>query len=349
MNANHRGSHAPRSVDHAHRRTVESARRDTLRRLGVIGALGAAGLAASGRSDAQAYPNGPIRLLHGYNAGSGPDILGRQLGPPMSERLGASIIVESRPGAGERLVASQAARAAPDGQTLYLMTGGQTVVSATDRSLQYDLLKDFSYIGSVSQYPFAFFVAARSPYRTLGDLLGAAKARPGAVSYSSVGIGTTLHMAVELLSTMTGSRMHHVPYKGTDAFNDLVGGALDMSVGTLAGAQALVRDGRIRTLCVTSPERWPGWDQTPAAAETVPGYEVVTWAALTAPAGLAAPIRAHLSDVLREVLALPELRTRVEATGSRVHANTPDEMQARAAADVAKWRRVATAAGIELK
>lgn len=321
-------------------------RRAALRALGL---LGIAPLLHPAIARAQAFPNGPIRLVHGYNAGSGPDILARNIAGPMAAQLGASIIVENRPGAGERLVASQVARSAGDGQTLYLMTGGQTVVSATDRSLQYDLLKDFSYIGMMSVYPFAFLVSAASPYRTLADLLGAARARPDKVTYSSVGVGTTLHMAVELLNSMTGVRMHHVPYKGTEAYNDLVGGLLDMSVGTLAGAQGLIRDGRLRALCVTSPERWPGWEQVPAVAETVPGYEVVTWAALTAPAGLAAPTRARLSAVLRETLAMADIRSKVEATGSLVRASTPEEMQARSAADIAKWRRVAEAARIELK
>jgi tripartite-type tricarboxylate transporter receptor subunit TctC len=287
--------------------------------------------------------------LHGYNPGSGPDILARHIAGPMAAQLGASIVVENRPGAGERLVASQVARAPADGHTLYLMTGGQTVVSATDRSLQYDLLKDFSYIGMVSVYPFAFLVSAASPYRTLADLLAAARARPDKITYSSVGVGTTLHMAVELLGSMSGVRMHHVPYKGTEAYNDLVGGLLDMSVGTLAGAQGLIRDGRLRPLCVTSPERWPGWDQVPAVAETVPGYEVVTWAALTAPAGLPVPVRTRIAAALKETLALADIRAKVEATGSLVRGNTPEEMQARSAADIAKWRRVAETARIELK
>lgn len=321
-------------------------RRASLRALAM---LGAARLWVPSDAAAQDWPRGPIRLLHGYNAGSGPDILARQLAAPMSERLGVPIAVEPRPGAGERLVASQVARSAGDGQTLYLMTGGQTVVSATDRSLQYDLLKDFSYVGLVSQYPFCFLVAAGSPYRTLTDLLDAARARPGKVAYSSVGIGTTLHMAVELLCAMTGVRMHHVPYKGTEAYNDLIGGSLDMSVGTLAGSQALVRDGRMRALCVTSPERWPGWEQVPSMAETVAGYEVLTWAALTAPAGLPSSVLARLAKVLEEVLALADIRAKVEATGSVVRAGSPDEMRARSAADIAKWRRVAEAARIELR
>lgn len=315
----------------------------------TLGAWCLAPLLRAGPLHAQAYPNGPIRLLHGYNPGSGPDILARTIAAPMAAQLGASIVVENRPGAGERLVAAQVARAPADGQTLYLMTGGQTVVSATDRSLQYDLLRDFSYIGMVSVYPFAFLVSAASPYRTLADLLGAARARPDKVTYSSVGVGTTLHMAVELLGSMSGVRMHHVPYKGTEAYNDLIGGLLDMSVGTLAGAQGLLRDGRLRALCVTSPERWPGYDQVPSVAETVPGYEVVTWAALTAPAGLAAPLRARLSAVLRDTLAMADVRAKVEASGSLVRATSPEEMQARSAADIAKWRRVAEAARIELK
>lgn len=322
--------------------------RDTGRRkvISALGALGTAGL--FGPRSVLAQQGGPVRLLHGYNAGSGPDILARHLAPLMSERIGAQLIVEQKPGAGERLVASQVARAPADGQTLYLITGGQTVVAATDRSLQYDVRKDFTYIGMVAQYPFAFLVSAASPFRTLADLLDAARARPGKISYSTSGIGTTLHMAGELLSSMTGVSMHHVPYKGTDAYNDLIGGSLDMSVGTLAGAQGLIRDGRLRPLCVTSPQRWPGWEQVPSVAETVPGYEVVTWVALAAPGGLPEGLRSKLAKALGESLDDADFRSKVAATGSVVQGSTPDAMRERVERDVAKWQEVAAFARIEL-
>jgi len=326
-------------------RFIKTGRREALT---ALGALGAASLLAPASLRAQTFPSGPIRLVHGYNAGSGPDILARQLAPLMVERLGAQIVVEARPGAGERLVASQVARAPADGQTLYMITGGQTVVAATDASLQYDVRKDFSYIGMVSQYPFAFMVSADSPLRTLADLLEAARRNPGKVSYSSVGIGTTLHMAVELLSSMTGVSMHHIPYKGTAAYNDLIGGSLDMSVGTLAGAQGLLRDGRMRALCVTSPQRWPGWEEIPSAAETVPGYDVVTWAALCAPGGLPETIRSRVAEALRQSLDDAELRAKVAATGSVVYANTSDQMRERVERDVEKWQKVAAFANIRL-
>lgn len=332
------------SGGHAGSNGLPPARRRTL---GTLAALAAA-VTVPSPARAQSFPTGPIRLVQGYNAGSGPDILARQLAPLMSSRLGAPIVVEPRPGAGERLVASQVARAPADGQTLYLMTGGQTVVAATDRSLQYDVLRDFEYLGMVAQYPFALLVAAGSPWRTLADLLEAARARPGKVMYSSVGVGTTLHLAGELLASMAGVSMLHVPYKGTEAFGDLIGGSLDMSVGTLAGSQGLVRDGRLRALCVTSPERWPGWEQVPTVAETLPGYEVVTWAALTAPAGLPAPVSARLASALADSLGEADLRARVAATGGMVRPHSPEQMRARATADVAKWRRIAAQARIEL-
>ncbi len=228
------------------------------------------------------------------------------------------------------------------------MTGGLTVVSATDRTLQLDLLRDFSYIGMVSQYPLTFTVSSTSPYRTMSDLIAGARARPGKISYSSVGVGTTLHLAVELFCSMTGISMHHVPYKGMGGLNDMMAGVIDVAIGTTVGLETLLQGGRVRVLSVTSPARWQGLESVPALAETVPGFDVVTWTAMAAPAGLPPPIQARLSSALIETLSAPDLRAKIEAGGTVVRTNSPAEMRSRVEADVQKWRRVAKAANIEL-
>ena len=324
-----------------------SDRRWVVKGLAALAAPAVLSVAPATRAQ-QASGGGPIRLIHGYAAGQSPDVLARQIAPGLSEKLAANIVVDARPGAGERLAASQIGRLAPDGQSLYIMTGGLTVITAVDRSIRFDLLKDFTYISMLTQYPFMFWVGANSPYKTLADLLAVAREKPGQVNYATTGVANTLHMAVELLSSMTGVRMNHVPYKDSNAYTDLVGGGLDMSVGTVATAQGLMREGRVRPLCVTSATRWPGWDTVPAIAETVPGYEVVTWAALTAPVGLPEPQRDRVNRAVREVLAQPALQAQLTTAGSIARPNSPDEMRARVEADVAKWKRVAEYAKIQL-
>jgi tripartite-type tricarboxylate transporter receptor subunit TctC len=229
-----------------------------------------------------------------------------------------------------------------------LMTGGLTVVSATDRSLQLDLLKDLSYIGMISAYPLTFNVPSASPFRTVKDLIDGARARPGKISYGSVGIGTTLHLAMELFCSMAGISMHHVPYKGLAAQTDMLAGVIDMAVGTTVGLDPLLKDGRVRALCVTSPTRWTGFDNVPALSETVPGFDVVTWTAMAAPPTLPAAIQTRLSNALTDTLKEPDLRAKIEASGPLVRTNSPTEMRNLVEANVQKWRKVAKDANIEL-
>lgn len=325
-----------------------SDRRLALKGLAALAAAPAALSVAPAARAQQAGGGNAIRLIHGYAAGQSPDVLARQIAPGLSEKLAANIIVEARPGAGERLAASQIGRLAPDGQSLYIMTGGLTVITAVDRSIRFDLLKDFTYISMLTQYPFMFWVGANSPFKTLADLLAAARERPGQLNYATTGVANTLHMSVELLSSMTGVKMTHVAYKDSGAYTDLVGGGLDMSVGTAATAQGLMREGRVRPLCVTSPARWPGWETVPAIAESVPGYEVVTWAALTAPVGLPDGQRDRFNKAIRDVLAQPALQSQFATTGSVARPTSPDEMRARVESDVAKWKKVADYAKIQL-
>lgn len=305
-------------------------------------------LGATGQTLAQSSAGGPVRMVHGYTPGTVPDILGRLISPSLSTRLGTSVVVDARPGASEKIAVGHVTLAKPDGHTLYLMTGGLTVVSATDRSLQIDLLKDLSYIGMISAYPLTFNVPASSPFRTVKDLIDAAKARPGKISYGSVGIGTTLHLAMELFSSMAGISLHHVPYKGMAAQTDMLAGVIDMAVGTTVGLDPLLKDGRVRALCVTSPTRWVGFDNVPALAETIPGFDVVTWTAMAAPPSLPAAIQTRLSNALTDTLKEPDLRSKIEASGPLVRTNSPTEMRNRVEADVQKWRKVAKDANIEL-
>ncbi len=298
-----------------------------------------------------AWPNGPIKFVHGYPAGQTPDILARQIGPTYAELTGVPWLVDARPGGGERLAANQMAQMAKqpaDGQTVYQMTGGLTVISAVDKSIQFDLLRDFTYVSMLTQYPFVFWVSAQSPFKTLGDMIEHARKNPGKISYGTSGVGNTLHMSVELMSSMTDTKMTHIPYKGPTAYTDVAGGVLDMAVGTFAVGRALYKEGRIRPLAVTSPKRWMEWNEIPAIAETVPGYEVVTWAALCVPGRVSNDIRDRLNKLTREVLSKNDVIAKIEGSGAMATPSSPDEMRSRVQNDIAKWKKVADFAKIEL-
>ncbi|CAN5920836.1 tripartite tricarboxylate transporter substrate-binding protein [soil metagenome] len=304
----------------------------------------AAALAAPSIARAQAWPVNPIRLMHGYDAGSNPDTIARHLAPALTEILGVPIVIEPKPGAAERLAASQIARLKPDGGVLYLMTGGQAVVSATDKTLSYDLLRDFDFISIVTRFPFVFTVAPDARFKTLQAYLDEARREPDKLTYGTSGVGSTLHMAMELLLAKTGVRMTHVPYKGGIGapYNDLVGGRLDMHVVTFSNAQPLLKTDKLRALAVTSKERHPGFPDVPTVAETlVPDYDVVSWLGFTAPAGLPPALRDRLYDALSQAMARPEIKARLEELGNDTRVSTPAEFRARVELDMARWRPLA--------
>lgn len=312
------------------------------RRVLLVGT--AATLATPAIVRAQAWPSQAIRVMHGYDAGSNPDTIARHLSVPLTESLGQQIIVEPRPGAAERIAATQIARMKPDGYTLYLMTGGQAVVSATDKTLSYNLLKDFDFISIVTRFPFVFTVAPDSRFKTVQEYIEAAKKEPGKLTYGSSGVGSTLHMAMELVLAKTGAKVTHVPYKGGIGrpYNDLVGGQLDMHIVTFSNAQPLMKAGKLRALAVTSKERHPGFPDVPTIAETlVPDYDVVSWLGFTSPAGLPPAIRDRLYEAFKQAMARPDIRSKLQELGNDTRVTSPAEFRARVEADMARWRPLA--------
>lgn len=312
------------------------------RRVLLVGT--AATLATPAVVRAQAWPSQAIRVMHGYDAGSNPDTIARHLSVPLTESLGQQIIVEPRPGAAERIAATQIARMKPDGYTLYLMTGGQAVVSATDKTLSYNLLKDFDFISIVTRFPFVFTVAPDSRFKTVQEYIEAAKKEPGKLTYGSSGVGSTLHMAMELVLAKTGAKVTHVPYKGGIGrpYNDLVGGQLDMHIVTFSNAQPLMKTGKLRALAVTSKERHPGFPDVPTIAETlVPDYDVVSWLGFTSPAGLPPAIRDRLYEAFKQAMARPDIRSKLQELGNDTRVTSPAEFRARVEADMARWRPLA--------
>lgn len=315
--------------------------------------IGAALLCAAvalgaGRVDAQeAYPTRPLLLTHGFGAGGNGDVISRIVAEPLAAKLGQPVIVEPRPGAGGNTASARLVKSAPDGYTLISLTGGHAVSAAIYKSLPFDPVDDFQML---SIYGFqAFLIAVRqdSPIKTLADLIAAAKASPGKLTYSSVGVGSTQHLAGELLCAMAGIQMTHIPYRGGSApMTDLLGGQIDVAVDSITVIEPQLTAGSVRALAVTSPARWWSLPQIAPVADTVPGYNVQTWLGMATAKGVPQPIVQRLVDDLHAVLDLPATRERLRQVGMDVRPGSPDEMRTLIAGEIAKWRKVVADAHI---
>jgi tripartite-type tricarboxylate transporter receptor subunit TctC len=294
-----------------------------------------------------AYPSRPVLLTHGFAAGGNGDVVSRIVGEALSARLGQPVIIEPRPGAGGNTASARLAKAEPDGYTLISLTGGHAVSAAIYKSLQFDPLDDFQMI-SVYGYQ-AFMVAVRkdSPIKTIAELIAAAKAAPGKLTYSSVGVGSTQHLAGALLCAMAGIDMTHIPYRGgTAPMTDLLGGTIDLSVDTITVIEPQVRSGNVRALGVTSGSKWWSLPDIAPVADTVAGYDVQTWLGLAAPKATPAPVVARLNAALRSGLADAPVAERLRKIGMDVRASSPEEMRAMVGSQIAKWKKVVAAAKI---
>lgn len=308
----------------------------------------AAILLAAASVSAHAWPDRPITLIQGFNAGGNADTIARIIADGLALELGQPVVVEARTGAGGNIASAQVARAAADGHTLILLTGGHAVSAAIYEKQPFDALRDFSWIGTVTTFPFVIATRADGPIQSLPDLLAKARANPGQVSFSSVGVGSTQHLSGELLQAMAGVRLNHIPYRGGAApLQDVLGGQVDLLFDSVTVAKAQAQVGRLRVLGVTSREPNPQLPDAAPVAQTVPGYEVISWTGLAGPAGLPAPIAARLGTALKKALARPDLRQRLEATGGQPAApQTPTEMRRFVDSQIAKWTQVVRDAGI---
>lgn len=311
----------------------------------VLTGLAALASASPIRGNSQQLPfaGKVVRLATGFNPGTPGDVIGRLVSPRLSELLGGQFIVDSRPGAGERVAAQYVANAQPDGTTLLLMTGGQTIIAATDPTVRYDMLKDFRYVSMLARYPLLVVVSGKSKYKTLANLLGAARAEPGRLSYASAGVGTTTQLGMELLLRDADVQMLHVPYAGgAKVAADVQNGTVDAWYTVLSSTQGLIQTGDLRALAVTSKERDIRLPDVPPVADTVPGYDVTTWLALCAPAGTPEDLVLRLNVAVKAAMDDPSIRERALSMGLTPFTNTPEEMRVRVLADIAKWKPLET-------
>ena len=295
----------------------------------------------------QAYPARPVTLMHGFAAGGNGDVVSRIVGDALSKQLSQPVVVEPRPGAGGNTASQRLATSAPDGYTLISLTGGHAVSAAIYKSLPFDPLDSFAFVSTYGYQAFMIAVRADSKIKTVADLIAAAKADPGKLTYSSVGVGSTQHLAGELLCALAGIKMTHVPYRGGGGpMTDLLGGQIDVNVDTITVVEPQLRAGKVTVLGVTSGQKW--WslpDITPIAA-TVSGYDVQTWLGLAAPKGTPEAVVQKLNADLVAGLADPEAKQRLNKIGLDVHTSTPEAMRAMVAEQIAKWKKVVADAGI---
>jgi tripartite-type tricarboxylate transporter receptor subunit TctC len=287
------------------------------------------------------YPSRPITLTHGFAAGGNADAIARIVADGLSRRLGKPVIVEARPGAGGNIASDRAAKAAPDGYTLIMLTGGHAVSAALYKTLPFDPVDDFQMISTVVFFPFVVAVKTGHRFQTLADLIKEAKAKPDTLTYSSVGVGSTQHLAGELLSLMAGIKMIHVPYKGGGGpINDLLGGQIDILIDTLTISAPQLAAGTIRGLGVTSEKPWFSIPEVPPVAKTVAGYEVRSWLGVATGKNVPSAIVERLNRELRAVLDMPEIKGKLETMGNEVRAGSAGEMRTMIAAEIARWKQV---------
>ncbi|MDI9331844.1 MAG: tripartite tricarboxylate transporter substrate binding protein [Alphaproteobacteria bacterium] len=297
---------------------------------------------SSGGVLAQSNPTKSIRLVVPFPAGGATDILARAVSQKLSERLGQTVVVDNKPGAGGSLGSDLAAKAPPDGYTLLLATTStHTIGPAVNPRLPYDAFADFIPVGHVGNAPSIMLVPNQAPVHSVKEWISYAKARPGQLNYASSGNGTIVQLTAELFKAQAGLFVVHIPYKGTAlAIPDLVSGKIDVLFDSLPSGMPHVRDGRLRALGVTSAKRSPLAPDLPAIAEVLPGYESNTWFGVFGPKGLPSEIVTRVNQAINQTVADPEVREKLARLGIEATEGTPAAFQSLLKTEYDKWRRI---------
>ena len=297
---------------------------------------------------AQAYPDRPIKIMQGFAPGGNADNIARTVGMEMGKGLGQNIVVEAQAGAGGTIAATTVAKSRPDGHTLLLATGGHAVAGALYNNLAYRTVQDFEMVSTITYFPFLVVVPANSKYPSLSALLAAARANPTEVSYGTAGIGSTHHLAGELLASMSKTQLLHVPFRGDSAsLTSLLGGEIPMIIAPPTAVMANIKSGKLRAIATTGPQRWQGLPDVPTVSEQgVSGYDVQSWAGLMAPAGTPKPVIDRLNAELQKALLVPAVKTRLEDMGGEVRGSTSEEMRNMVATQTQRWVQVVNDAKI---
>jgi len=295
------------------------------------------------------FPAKPVRIIVPFAPGGPTDIVARTVGQQLTLALGQPVVVDNRPGAGGVVGADLAAKSAADGYTLLLCsTGAMAINPGLLTSMPYDPVRDLAPITLVVTIPYLLLVNPAYPAQSVKELLALTRARPGQLNYGSAGTGTTSHLAMELFRSMAGIQVTHVPYKGSaPAATDLVGGQLQLLFDAPPSSLPFVRSGRLRALGISTLRRTPLLPDMPTIHEAgVPGYEVLTWSGICAPAGTPKAVVARLNEAIVQGVTSRETRDRFAAIGADVVANSSEEYRKFILAELAKWSRVIREAGV---
>jgi tripartite-type tricarboxylate transporter receptor subunit TctC len=309
----------------------------------------AAVLVAACSAAQAAYPDRPVRLVVGFPTGSSPDIVARLLAEKLSESMGRAVVVENVSGASGSVGAERVARALPDGYTLALAVNAQIIMNPSLYKLGYDTGKDFAPISRIGTSSNVLVVPNSVPAKTLQELLALARAQPGTLTFATAGNGTSPHLAGELLKSMSGIDIVHVPYKGVvSAIPDLLGGRITMMFSPVATVLPLVREGKLRAIAVTSLDRSSALPGVPSVSESgLNGFEIVLWYGLLAPAGTPDAIVRELYAQTTRALASPEVHARLADLGVDVVAGSPEEFAATIKSELPKWAKIIKSSGIK--
>ena len=316
----------------------------------ALAALLMASASAAAQDNPGNYPNRPVTFVVPYPAGGGLDVFARQLAQKLSERMGQPFVIENRPGAGTVIGAAHVAKSAPDGYTIMLGTSSAFAINVTlNKSLPYDPAKHFAPIIYTSDAPFLLLVHSDVPAKTVGEWIKWVNAQPKPPSYGTAGPGSPQHISMELLKTLTGTKLIHVPYRGdAPALNDLVAGHIPTLFAQPTPVLPLLGTGRIRALGISSPKRFGPMATIPTIAEAgVPGFDFSSWQMIVAPAGTPKPIVDRLHRELKAILATPEMKKDFEETGRiAVDSPPPEELLNFVRNEIVRLGKVVEAAGI---
>ena len=299
---------------------------------------------------AQTYPTKPVKVLVGYAAGSSTDIVGRVVANKLAEVWKQSVVVENRGGAAGNLAADAVAKATPDGYTILFAQNGLAISVAANPALPFNGERDLVPVVPVAATPHLLIVSAASPLKSVKDLIALAKAKPGALSFGSSGVGNSDHMAGEMFKALTGVSAIHVPYRGGAlAATDLIGGQIDFYFAGMPVGLQQTKGGRVRALAVTGKQRFGGAADVPTMIEAgVAEYEAVLWQGVFVPANTPKEVISKIANDVNALLDSPDMKEKMDAAGVQMFKSTQAEFDAFYRADIAKWVRIVKSSGIKL-
>jgi tripartite-type tricarboxylate transporter receptor subunit TctC len=320
--------------------------------MGVLATIiASAALALPATAQPVDFKDQPIRIVVPFSAGGGTDVVARTIATTMAEELGRPVIIDNKPGGGTTIGSDNVAKSDPDGHTLLMATFAHAVNPSLRATMPYDTNTAFDPVVLIGRSPNILVVRADSPYQNVQDLLIAAKANPGKITYASQGVGTSAHLAGELFKNLSGTEILHIPYKGASlALNDLMGGQVDMMFATATAAAPLINGGKLRALGVTTTERSPARPDVPTVAEAgVPGYAAESWYGIYVAAGTPTELIARLNAAATKGAQSDIFRDRVQDQGLVISTGTPQALKDYITAEQARWAAVVKAAKIEAK